>query len=70
MGSLNSIILDLYFVDEPTDADVVPGGTIQFNCRAKHKDTFIPNVQWLKDDQVLETNARIQNITGGRVHCI
>ena len=64
---ISIIISDLYFIDEPTDADVVPGGTIQFNCKAKHKNQFIDNnIKWYKDDEILlETSTRIQMLTKG-----
>ena len=60
-------ISDLYFIDEPTDADVVPGGTIQFNCKVKHENQFIDkNIKWYKDDEILmDTSSRIQMLTKG-----
>ena len=39
-----------YFTEEPTDADVIPGGTIIFHCKARHTNGQpVTEIKWLKD---------------------
>lgn len=47
-------------MEEPTDADVTPGGSILFTCRVKHKDKLIESVEWSKDGVKVRPNHRVQ----------
>ena len=62
-----SFFLDLYFVDEPTDADAIPGAEVQFHCKAKHLNQLIQDVQWLKNGQIVRTSARVRTKKGSLV---
>ena len=57
----------MYFVDEPTDADAIPGAEVQFHCKAKHLNQLIQDVQWLKNGQVVRTSARVRTKKGSLV---
>ena len=53
----------MYFVDEPTDADVVPGGIIQFHCKAKNNDQFVQDqIKWFKNDQILHSGLKYEKV--------
>lgn len=50
-------------MEEPTDADVVPGGTVQFSCIAKQNDQIIEDIHWTKDSQSIAPSGRV--VPGG-----
>jgi hypothetical protein len=52
-------------LEEPTDSDVTPGGTILFTCIAKLNDEIVTEVTWTKDKQHLKPSRRIQILVGG-----
>ena len=37
-----------YFIEEPNDADVIPGGSLVFSCKAKLQDQILEDVSWTK----------------------
>ena len=36
-------------LEEPNDADVIPGGSLVFSCKAKLQDKLLEDVSWTKD---------------------
>ena len=56
-------------MEEPTDADVTPGGTILFSCRVKYTNAINneaskPALAWSKDGVNLEPSSRVQMLGG------
>jgi hypothetical protein len=52
-------------LEEPTDSDVTPGGTILFTCIAKVNEEIVTEVTWTKDQHPLNQSRRIQILVGG-----
>ncbi|XP_059088461.1 peroxidasin-like isoform X1 [Tigriopus californicus] len=53
------------FLEEPTDSDVTPGGTIRFRCRASGSPS--PEIVWKKDGVLLDpaTDSRVRLLGRG-----
>ena len=49
-----------YFVEEPTDTDVVPGGTIVFRCQARGANGQpLQNIRWTQDGKDITAKAKV-----------
>ena len=51
-------------LEEPNDADVIPGGSLVFSCKAKLQDKLLEDVSWTKDgheikgEEVVKTHQK------------
>ena len=53
-----------YFTEEPTDTDVVPGGTIVFRCQARGANGQpLGNLRWTQDGKAIESTKVLRDGT-------
>ena len=59
-----------HFIEEPTDADVTPDGTVLFACKAKYQDQILQDISWTKDNNPIQPNrgSRVQILPRGNLY--